>query len=123
MTRASQTKWPVAAYPAVYFFAGTRWRSRLKLDDHYTAYDPGKKEMPAMSMPVAKRAVCRTGSLDDDTTAWIFCVHTDKGDIWLVPQSVLRNLQGRGFRAKTIAPPRLIGEADLDPATMKVASP
>ncbi len=123
MTRAPQPKWPVTAYPAVYFLAGTRWRSRLKLDDHYTAYDPGKKEMPAMSLPVAKRAVCRTGSLDGDTTAWIFCVHHQTGGIWLVPQSVLRNLQGIGFRAKTIGKPRLIGEADLDPATMKVASP
>lgn len=90
-------------------------------DSPYAVYVPGKKDLQQMSLPAAKRAVCRTGSLEGATTAWIFCVHTDEGDVWLVPQGVHRLFRGRGFRAKTIAPPRLLGETDLDPATMKVA--
>jgi hypothetical protein len=122
VTRAPQLKWPVTAYPAVYYLVGTRWRLLLAEDIPYAAYAPGKKNLQSMTLPVAKRAVCRTGSLTGETTASIFCVHTDKGDVWLAPQRVRRR-SGPGFRAKTIGKPRLIGEADLDPATMKVASP
>ncbi len=121
MTRAPQPKWPVTAYPAVYYYK-KHWRLRTSDVGPYSAYAPGKKETSAMSLAAAKRAVCRTGSLDGDTTASIFCVHTDKGDVWIVPALVYRRFRGQGFRAKTIGKPRLIGEADLDPATMKVAS-
>ncbi len=122
MTRSPQPKWPVTAYPAVYYLVGTRWRLLLAEDIPYAAYAPGKKNLQSMTLPVARRAVCRTGSLDGGTTAWIYCVHADWGDVWLVPQGVHRLFRGRGFRAKTIAPPRRISEADLDPATMRVAS-
>jgi hypothetical protein len=121
VTRAPQPKWPVTAYPAVYYLVGTRWRLRTSDVGPYSVYAPGKKEPSAMSLAAAKRAVCRTGSLTGETTASIFCVHTDKGDVWLVPTLVYRLFRGQGFHAKTIGKPRLIGEADLDPATMRVA--
>ncbi len=122
MTRAPQPKWPVSAYPAVYYYK-KHWRFRTSDVGPYSVYAPGKKDLQQMSLSAAKRAVCRTGSLTGETTAGIFCVHTDKGDVWIVPTLVYRRFRGQGFHAKTIGKPRLIGEADLDPATMKVASP